>query len=90
MEFKPGNIVRSKAGHDKGDIFFVLSVEGTRALLIDGKSRRSEKPKQKSLRHITLVKESVGELSDRLKSGDRVLASEVRKKLSAIAENDTE
>lgn len=52
LEYKIGQIVFSKSGHDKGGIFFVLAVQGEYLLLVDGKRRRLEKPKRKKVIHI--------------------------------------
>ena len=45
MDIAISNIVRSTAGRDKGDLFFVLATEGDFLLLADGKRRRVEDPK---------------------------------------------
>lgn len=52
-----GRIVRSDAGHDRGDLFCVVGVEedGSRLLLADGKRRRVERPKAKKLGHVTAL-----------------------------------
>ena len=42
MEIAKANIVRSEAGRDKGNLFFVLDVDGEYLLLADGKRRRAE------------------------------------------------
>ena len=47
MEIKAGMPVRSKAGHDKGHWYLVLSEEGTYAYLIDGQKRTAQRPKKK-------------------------------------------
>ena len=51
MEYTRGQIVRSLAGHDKGDFQVVLSVEGKYVTLCDGKRRSLEKPKKKKIVH---------------------------------------
>lgn len=52
MELKKGQIVISKAGHDKGDLMMVAGFEEKRVLLCDGKHRKLDSPKQKSLKHV--------------------------------------
>ncbi len=52
MEINKGQIVKSAAGHDKGLFFVVLGIEGGFALIADGKSRKLEKPKRKSIKHL--------------------------------------
>jgi ribosomal protein L14E/L6E/L27E len=52
---RPGQIVFSKRGRDKGLPFIVLSVAGEYAYLADGKLRRIKKPKKKKMKHIQLT-----------------------------------
>ena len=88
MEIKVGSVVRSRAGHDADDLMFVLALEGERVLLVDGRSRRAENPKRKNPRHLAVVAEVVPGISERLIAGEKVLAAEIRKTLSALAESD--
>lgn len=52
MEVQRGSVVRSLAGHDKGDFLVVLSVEEPFALVCEGKHRPLERPKKKKLMHL--------------------------------------
>ena len=52
MEVRRGQILRSLAGHDKGDFQTVLKVEGVFAFVADGKRRKLENPKKKKLMHL--------------------------------------
>lgn len=52
MEIKIGSVVRSVAGHDKGDWFLVVATEEGYAYVSDGKLRKVEKPKKKKLKHL--------------------------------------
>ncbi len=61
MPIEIGRIVYSKAGRDKDSFFVTVGFSGQKILLCDGKSRRLEKPKQKSLKHIGLTNHTVGE-----------------------------
>ena len=54
MDIAKSNIVKSIAGRDTGDLFFVLAAEGDFLLLADGKRRRVEQP-SKTLLSITSV-----------------------------------
>lgn len=49
-------LARSLAGHDKGEIFVIISQDGTRVVLSDGRLRPVSHPKQKNIKHIQLVK----------------------------------
>jgi hypothetical protein len=50
-----GVIVRSMAGHDRGELYIVLHVADGYAWLADGKSRRQSHPKKKSVLHVRPV-----------------------------------
>ena len=50
-----GWIVRSAAGHDKGDLMCVISAQGDRLLLADGKRRKIAVPKRKKMGHVSIL-----------------------------------
>lgn len=51
--FVPGQVVRSKAGHDKGSVFLVLDiVDAKHVLVVDGRKRPVERPKKKRMIHL--------------------------------------
>lgn len=52
MDIKNGIVVRSEAGHDKGELMLLLATDSKSALVCDGRQRRLEKPKRKNLKHI--------------------------------------
>lgn len=54
-----GDIVVSRAGHDAGKPFVIVSVVSDDFVLIaDGKNRRTENPKLKRTRHLQAVEPS--------------------------------
>ncbi|MFI3141706.1 MAG: KOW domain-containing RNA-binding protein [Clostridia bacterium] len=55
MEFKVGQIVKSIAGHDKGDLLMITEIEENSVFVSDGKQRPLEKPKRKNLRHVEVT-----------------------------------
>lgn len=52
MELKRGQVVRSIAGHDKGNFQTVLALIPPYAVVCDGRRRSLEKPKRKKLCHL--------------------------------------
>ena len=52
MEFSKGQIVRSVAGHDKGDFLVIVELKDNFAFISDGKHRKLSNPKKKSLKHL--------------------------------------
>ncbi|MBR3569193.1 MAG: KOW domain-containing RNA-binding protein [Oscillibacter sp.] len=84
MDIAKSNIVRSGAGRDKGKLFVVLGVEGEYLLLADGKSRKLEAPKRKKRRHALFVAaDDENRLSKKIKAGERITNSELRRALAA-------
>ena len=61
MELK-GTIVRSLAGHDAGDLYYVADTEGDVLLLTDGKRKRLSRLKRKRRKHVELTGYSIGEV----------------------------
>lgn len=70
MEVRRGSVVRSLAGHDKGDFLIVLSAEAPFAIVCDGKHRPLERPKRKKLLHLAPTATIVEE--DALKTNRKV------------------
>ena len=52
MELKVGQVVKSTAGHDKGDLLVIAGFENEKVLVCDGKHRKLEKPKCKNPKHL--------------------------------------
>ena len=52
MEIKSGMLAISKAGHDKGELYVVNSIEGKFVFLINGKKYTKLHSKKKNLLHI--------------------------------------
>lgn len=61
MELK-GTIVRSLAGHDAGDLYYVADTEGDFLLLADGKRKRLSRLKRKRRKHVELTDYSIEEV----------------------------
>ncbi len=53
VELKPGQLVRSLAGRDKGNHYLVLEkLDQKHVLLVDGRSRPVARPKKKNVAHL--------------------------------------
>lgn len=83
MNIAKSNIVKSTAGRDEGDLFFVLDIQGEFLLLADGKGRRVEKPKKKKCKHVSFVGESHSVVAEKIRSSEKITNSELRKALAA-------
>lgn len=75
MELQVGNVVRSKAGRDKGTFLAVVGMEGGYPLLCDGKRRPLARPKRKNPLHLAGTKHC---LDLRLMETDRALRRALR------------
>ena len=82
MELSVSDLVMSTAGRDRGELFYVIGTEGVYALLANGKDRTVERPKRKKLKHILRVEQKESEVARMLRSGDRVLNSQLRRDLA--------
>jgi ribosomal protein L14E/L6E/L27E len=51
-----GYLAYSLAGHDKGDVFLIISEEQDYVYVADGRLRMVEKPKKKNKKHIQIIK----------------------------------
>ena len=83
MDIVKSNIVKSTAGRDEGDLFFVLDTQEEFLLLADGKRRRVENPKRKMRKHVSLGGESHSVVAEKIRSSEKVTNSELRKALAA-------
>ncbi|MBR2736502.1 MAG: KOW domain-containing RNA-binding protein [Firmicutes bacterium] len=78
----PGQIVRSVAGHDKGDIFFVIkNIDDDYVLVADGDLRRIEKPKKKNVRHLQPFNKVNKVIAEKISAGVPIENFQLRKEL---------
>ena len=84
MDLRRGDVVRSLAGHDKGTLFCVVDTEGDFLLLADGKERKLNSPKRKRRKHAQRAGLSDHPVLLRLRAGELVGDSEVRRALAAF------
>ena len=65
MEYRVGQLVRSKAGRDKGVDFVGVKSDNGYVYVADGRMRKLENPKKKKIKHIQgsyKVSDSLAEL----------------------------
>ena len=83
--FTVSDVVLSTTGRDQGKIFYVIGMEGDLLLLANGKDRTLDKPKRKKQKHVQQVLRSETRVAVKLRSGDKVLNSELRKELAFLS-----
>ena len=87
MNISKSDIVESTAGRDQGRFFFVLETDGMYATIADGKIRKLEHPKRKKLKHLRLAARSDSRVAEKLRQGDAVLNSELRRELAILRQD---
>ncbi len=85
QQFEVADVVISTAGRDKGELFYVIGSDQGLLLLADGKGRTLEKPKYKKPRHIQKVLRAETRVAAKLRQGDKVLNSELRRDLAYLS-----
>ena len=80
------DVVASTAGRDSGQLFYVIGTDGVYAELVNGKDRSLEKPKHKKIKHVRKVLRSETRVAAKIRSGDKVLNSELRRDLAYFSQ----
>ena len=86
MEVDKSSLIVSKAGRDKGQLFYVIDTDEQYVYLADGKSRRLEKPKRKKRKHVQQVPRTESRIAEKIRNGEKVLNSELRKELASFGQ----
>lgn len=69
-DLRPGQLVRSLAGRDKGQYYFVINVSDRRFVqVVDGRYKKIAGPKKKNIIHLQPLKYISGEFIEQLQSG---------------------
>ena len=86
MELSKADMIVSLAGRDKGQLFFVVDTDEQYVYLANGKGRRLESPKRKKRRHVRKLPQSDSRVAEKIRNGDKVLNSELRRELAVIGQ----
>lgn len=87
-DLKVGQIVKSKAGRDKGRIFIVCQVlDEQHVLVCDGDLRKLSSPKKKKMIHLAIYNTVLTEFADKLQSMENLDDAYVRKLLEPYKKN---
>jgi len=86
QEIRPGQLVSSRAGRDRGRYYLVIGVVDERTVLVaDGQVRRVANPKRKNPRHLVIHAAAAEALCRRLAEGASVDDGEVRRAVRMLA-----
>jgi len=55
VKYEKGMLVRSKAGHDAGNLYMIISADERCVYLADGRIRTLDKLKKKNKQHVQII-----------------------------------
>ena len=90
MEVDKSSLIVSKAGRDKGQLFYVIDTDEQYVYLADGKSCKLEKPKRKKRKHVEQVPRTESRIAEKIRNGEKVLNSELRKELASFGQKQSQ
>ena len=79
------DVVVSTAGREEGKLFYVINENPQFLYLANGKDRTLDKPKRKKRKHVQKVLRSETRVAEKLRLGDKVLNSELRRDLAYLS-----
>ncbi|NMB27270.1 MAG: hypothetical protein GX987_04385 [Tissierellia bacterium] len=83
-----GQVVKSRAGRDKGNIFLVWSIlDETHVLIVDGDIRKLDNPKKKKVKHLTVYNTVLEELEYKQKNNIKINNAYIRKLLEPFSKS---
>jgi ribosomal protein L14E/L6E/L27E len=90
-DLKIGQIVKSKAGRDKGRIFLICEVVDEQFVLVcDGDLRKLNNPKKKKVKHLMIYKTVLTEFAEKLQRNENLNDAYVKKLLEPYASKEME
>ena len=83
-----GQVVKSRAGRDKGNIFLVWSIlDDAHVLIVDGDIRKLDNPKKKKVKHLTVYNTVLEELEYKQKNNIKINNAYIRKLLEPFSKS---
>ena len=79
------DVVVATAGRDQGKLFYVVGTDPDYLMLANGKDRTLDKPKRKKRKHVQKVLRPETRVAGKIRSGDKVLNSELRRDLAFLS-----
>ena len=76
------DVVKSTAGRDQNELFYVIDADELYVTLANGKDRPLDRPKRKKRKHVQKVLRSETRVAAKLMQGDKVLNGELRRDLA--------
>ncbi len=83
-----GQLVKSRAGRDKGNIFLVLDIiDDKHILIVDGDLRKLDKPKKKKVKHLIVYNTVIADFKEKVDEGIKINNGYIRKLLEPFNKN---
>lgn len=80
-----GQVVKSRAGRDKGRIFLVIDIiDNENVYIVDGDLRKLDNPKKKKVKHLIVYNTILDELKYKLDNNIKVNNAYIRKILEPL------
>ena len=77
-----GQVVKSKAGRDKGKVFLIVEIPDEKFVKIcDGEIRKVSKPKLKKIRHLIIYSKIFSEVAEHINKNEKMNNAYIRKLL---------
>jgi ribosomal protein L14E/L6E/L27E len=90
-DLRIGQIVKSKAGRDKGRVFLICRIIDEQYVLVcDGDLRKLNNPKKKKVKHLMIYNTVLTEFAERLQSNENLDDAYVRKLLEPYVSKEVE
>ena len=85
LDYDISDVVVSTTGKDRGKLFYVIGTDPVYLQLANGRERTLENPKKKKGKHVKKVLRSETRVAEKLRHGDKVLNSELRRDLAYLS-----
>lgn len=79
LEYEVGEIVISRAGHDKGEHFVIVKSDSEYVYLVDGVFRTVDKPKKKNKKHVQLIHFKDDNLIKKCAKNEKMINEEIKR-----------
>lgn len=87
QNLEKGQLVKSKAGRDKGRLFIIKEIINDKHVYImDGKLRKVSNPKKKKIKHLIVYKRIFKEFQEQVKSNNEITNTFVKKLIETYEE----
>lgn len=80
-----GQLVEAMCGRDQGKLFFIVKVvDEEYVLIVDGKSRKLNRPKLKKIKHLNVSNFVNEKVKNKLSNGEEITDSYIRTEINKL------